>query len=69
MMFDAFSKKAAAVVTTALAAAFLGLPVYAIPNTGDGSSTLMPVMAGLLGLSLILIIVYAVLSAKKKKRR
>ena len=35
----------------------LGLPVFALPPTGDGSSTMLPIMGGLLGLSAVLIIV------------
>lgn len=50
-------------------AACTGLPVFALnPATGDSSGTMIVIMGGLLAVSLILIIIYAVLSAKKKKK-
>ena len=64
-----FGKRAVSLLVTVSCALALGLPVFALPPTGDGSSTMLPLMAGLLGLSLLLIVVYVVLSGKKKKGR
>lgn len=47
----------------------MGAPVYALnPATGDSSGTMIVIMGGLLAVSLVLIIVFAVLSAKKRKK-
>lgn len=54
-----------------MALVFVGLSVpafAAIPSTGDSSTLLFPVMGILLGVSLVLIIVFVILSAKKKKK-
>ncbi len=66
---EKFVKRAISMLLAALTAVALGLPVFALPPTGDGSSTMIPVMVGLLGLSVVLIIVYVILSGKKKKGR
>ena len=54
-------------LASALCAILLTTPAFAaIPETGDGAGSLIPVMVGLLGVSLVLVIVYFVLSKKKK---
>lgn len=57
-------------VTVAATALMAGMPAMAgwNPATGDElTEFLLPVMGGLLALSVVLVIIYAVLSAKKKK--
>lgn len=65
-----FFKKVATLVVAALSAVLLGIPVFAVTNpaTGDGTKLILPIMGGLLAVSVILIIVYLVLSAKNKKK-
>ena len=64
-----FAKRTVSLLLTLGCALALGLPVFALPPTGDGSSTMLPIMGGLLGLSVVLIIVVIVSGKKKKGRR
>ncbi|MEM1483908.1 hypothetical protein V6615_03400 [Oscillospiraceae bacterium PP1C4] len=68
-MIGNFSKRAVAFLTVTVSALWLGVPAFALnPATGDETTQLLlPIMGGLLAVSVILVIVYAVLSAKKKK--
>ena len=69
-MLNHFSRQLMALFFTAATAIGLGTPAHATgnPPTGDGSSIMMPLMIGLLALSAVLIVVYLVLSARKRKR-
>lgn len=68
MLYKHFRRWAAGLIGFIMAAC-MGLPVFALnPATGDSSGTMIVIMGGLLAVSLVLIIVYAVLSAKKKKK-
>ena len=68
-MFGNFCRRAFALTLAAAAVALAGVPAFALPPTGDSSSTVIPIVVGLLALSVVLILVYVILSAKKKKGR
>lgn len=60
-------KLAVMLLVSASAVCLLSQPVFAqIPETGDGAGALIPIMGGLLGISAVLVIVYFVLSKKRK---
>lgn len=61
-------KRILGMLTAVTAAGSVQVSVLAkeIPLTGDGAGILLPAMGGLLGVSAILLIVYLVLSKKKK---
>ncbi len=67
-MLGRFSKLAGMLPVMAIAAPWLGVPAFAlVPVTGDEmTQMLLPIMGGLLALSVILVVVYIVLSKKKK---
>lgn len=67
-MLGKLLKKAAVLPAMVATVWMMGIPVLAaIPNTGDESGALLPIMGGLLAVSVVLVIVYAVMSAKKRK--
>ena len=68
-MFGRHFRKSVAVLWATAVLLGVMLPVWALPPTGDGSSTMLPLILGLLGLSAILIVVYILLSVHKKKGR
>ena len=68
-MFKWLMKYSGAMTVAVLSAVCACVPAFAasLPATGDGSGMLVPVMGGLLGLSVILIIIFLVVSSKKKR--
>ncbi len=69
VLFDRFFKRLAAVSAALMLAVCMGVPIFAFnPATGDSSGTMIVIMGGLLAVSLVLIIIFAILSAKKKKK-
>lgn len=67
-MHGNWCKRILGMLTAVTAAGSAQVSVFAkeIPLTGDASGILLPAMGGLLGVSAILLIVYLVLSKKKK---
>lgn len=67
-MFGRLFKQFFAVSAALMLTVCMELPVFALnPATGDSSGTMIVIMGGLLAVSLVLIIIFAVLSKKKKK--
>lgn len=56
----------AALVAVLLGSAFPVAAVSVSPNTSDSSATMLPIMLGLLGASALLIVIFAVVSVRKK---
>ena len=67
-MFNRISKRIASTLAALCCAVCLATPSFAlIPNTGDGSGMLLPIMGGLLVVSVILIMIYVGTVRKEEK--
>lgn len=66
-MFGKYMNKAVSALVAAFTIGGLSVPSYAlIPATGDGSGAAIPIVIGGLAVSAVLIVVFFVLSGKKK---
>lgn len=66
-MRNLWPKQFIMLLTVTVMTAMAGIPAFAksVPQTGDGALTMLPIMGGLLGISVIAVIIVVVLKKRK----